>query len=99
MARIRCAPLEFSSPDDDVRSVSLTWFDVRQKLIANRKQSRLSVDESLHLVVAQSQPEDAGIYLCVMTVILGDAKSIQLRHTIHLNGQSKPVNQPARANG
>jgi len=84
---VRCAPEGFKSPDDDVRSVSIEWFDDNHRSIAKRKQSRITVDDKLNLAVSGTQPEDVGHYTCVMTVILGSAKTIQLLHLVHLNGK------------
>jgi Immunoglobulin I-set domain len=83
---VRCAPDGFESPDDDVRSVSIEWFDERRRSIAKRKQSRVTIDDKLNLAVSGTQPEDAGHYTCTMTVILGTASTIELHHRVHLNG-------------
>jgi hypothetical protein len=83
---VRCAPEDFMSPDDDVRSVSMEWFDARHRPIATRKQSRVAVDDKQNLAVSGAAPEDTGHYMCLMSVVLGQARTIELTHVVHFYG-------------
>lgn len=85
---VRCAPEDFTSPDDDVRSVSIEWFDARHRPIASRKQTRVTVDDKQNLEVRGAEPEDTGRYTCLMSVALGQARTIELIHIVHFYGIS-----------